>query len=93
MNLGGCLIWISLMECLDYIGCIHKIFRQFPTHGIGGIVKPFPLNKVKESQSLVTVINPAVKDPMDFPLIGVVQLDQWWWVYGSFGNLTRASGL
>ena len=39
MNLGGWLIWISLMECLDYVRCVCKVFRQFPTRGIGGVVK------------------------------------------------------
>ena len=29
MNLGGWLIWVSLMECLDHIGCIHKVFGWF----------------------------------------------------------------
>src|SRR5882724_10613092 len=37
------------------------------------------------------LINPAVQDPMDFPLVRVIQLDWWWWVYGSVGILTRAS--
>jgi len=49
MDLGGQLIWIGLMECLDYIRCIHKVFGQFTTHGIQGVVKPFPLNEVRES--------------------------------------------
>jgi len=38
-------------------------------------------------------INPTVQDPMYFPLVGVIQHDRWWWVYGSVGNFTRASGL
>ena len=92
MSLGGWLIWISLVECLDHIRCIHKVFGWFPTQCVRGVVKPFPFNKVEQSQSLVIAINPAVKDPMDFPLIGVIQLDQWWWVYCSVGYLTRASG-
>jgi len=68
MNLGGQLIWISMIECLDYIGCVHNVFGQFPTFGIGGIVKPFPLNKVKElsgfvqsNTRLLTDLNPLPK--------------------------------
>jgi len=60
---------------------------------ITGVVKPFPFNKVKVSQPLAMAIKPAVEDLIDFPLIGVIQLDQWWWVYCSVGDLTRASGL
>jgi len=93
MNLGGQLIWISLVECLDYIGCIRKVFRWFPTCCIGGVVKSFPLNQVKEPQSLAMMVNSAVKDPRDFPLIGVIQFNQWQWVYSSVGDITRASGL
>jgi len=44
INLGGWLIWISLMEHLDYIRCVLKMFVQFLTHGIRDIVKPFPLD-------------------------------------------------
>src|SRR5882724_3410850 len=36
-------------------------------------------------------IHPAVQDPMNFPLVGIIQLDRWWRVYGSVGDLTRAS--
>jgi len=39
------------------------------------------------------MVNPAVKNLMDFPLVGVGQLDWWQGVYGSVGDLTRASGL
>src|SRR5882724_1753330 len=28
---------------------------------------------------------------MNIPFVGVLQLDQWQWVYGSVGDLTRAS--
>ena len=69
------------------------MFRWFPAHCVWGIVKPFPFDKVEEPQSLAMAINPAVEDPMDFPLIRVIQLDRWQGVYGSIGNLTRASGL
>jgi len=69
MNLGGQLIWISLVEQMDDIGCVGKMFRWFPTCGIQGIVKPFPLDKAMEPQSLAMVINPAVEDLMDFPLV------------------------
>src|SRR5882724_8833144 len=82
-----------MMECLDNVGCICEVFRRFPTCGIGGVVESSPLDQVKQSRPLATAINPAVQDPMNFPLIGVVQLDRWWWIYGSVGNLTRASGL
>src|SRR5882724_4604891 len=93
MGSGSWLVWIGLMECLDNVGCVRKVFRQFPTRGIRGVVEAFPLDQVKQSRLLVTAINPAVQDPVNFPLIGVVQLDRWWWVYGSVGDLTRASGL
>ena len=81
------------MECLDYVRCIRKVFRQFPTRGIGGVVKTLPLDEVKQPGSFVMTVNPTVKNPMDFPLIGVVQLNRWWGVYGSVGDLTRTSGL
>ena len=71
MNLGGQLIWISLVECLDYIRCIHKVFGWFPTCGIR-CVKPLPFDKVEQPQSPAMAINPAVKDLMDFPLIRVI---------------------
>ena len=93
MNLEGRLIWISLVECLDHIWGICQVFRWFPTCCIRSIVKPFPFDKVQKPRPLVMMVNPAVKDPMDFPLIGVVQLDRGWGVYGSVGDLTRASGL
>ena len=67
---------------------LHLVHSQ----GVGGVVKPFPFNEVKESGSLATMIKPAVEDLIDFPLIGVIQLDQWWWVYCSVGDLTRGSG-
>jgi len=51
------------------------------------------INKVKQSQPLAMMVDSAVKNPMDFPLIGVIQLNQWQRVYGSVGDLTRASGL
>jgi len=56
-DLGGWLLWISLVECMDNVGCIHQVFGQFPTCGIRGIVKPFPLNEVKEPQSLAMAVN------------------------------------
>jgi len=93
MDSRSWLVWIGLMECLDNIGCVHKVFRRFPTHGIGGVVKAPPLDQVKESRPLAMVIDPTVQDPMNFPLVGVPQLDWWWRVYGSVGDLTRASGL
>ena len=68
-NSGGWLIWTSLMEHFDHVWCIHQVFGQFPACHIWGIVKPFPFNKVKQPQSFVMVINPAVKDLMDFPLM------------------------
>jgi len=69
MNSGGWLIWISLVEHLDHMWCVHKAFGWFPYRGIKGIVKPFPFNKVQQPQSLAMAINPAIKDLMDFPLI------------------------
>ena len=69
MNLWGWLIWISLMECLDYVRCVHQVFGGFPTHCVWGIVKPFPFDEIKEPWPLATLINPAVQDLMDFPLI------------------------
>src|SRR5882724_6079475 len=87
------LIWVGMMECLDNVGCVCEVFRQFPTCGVGGVVESFPFDQVKQSRPLVTAINPAVQDLMNFPLIRVIQLDWWWWVHGSVGDLTRASGL
>src|SRR5882724_7450929 len=49
LNSGSWLIWVSLMECLDHIGCIRKVFWWFPTHCIWGVVKSFPLDKVQQS--------------------------------------------
>jgi len=60
---------------------------------VGSVVKPFPLNKVKQSGSLAMTVNSAVKNLMDLPLVRVIQLDWWQGVYGSVGNLTRTSGL
>jgi len=45
MKLGGQLIWMSLVECLEYIGCICEVFRWFTTCCVGGIVKSFPLDQ------------------------------------------------
>jgi len=81
------------MEGLDYIGCIRQVFRRFPACCVGSVVKSFPLNQIEEAQSLATTVDPAVQDPMDLPLIGVVQLDWGWGVYGPVGDPTRASGL
>jgi len=81
------------MECLDHVGCISKVFGRFPAHGIRGVVKPFPFDEVQQSQPLMMVIKPAVQDLIDFPLIRVIQLNQWWGVYCSVGDLTRDSGL
>ena len=92
-NLGGQLVWVILVECLDYIGCIHQVFRGFPTHCIWDIVKPFPFSEIKEPWPLAMTIKSTVEDLMNLPLVRVIQLDQWWWVYGSVGNLTGASGL
>src|SRR5882724_5446402 len=93
MNLGGWLIWVSLVECLDYIGCIGKVFRWLPTHHIGSVVKSFPLHKIQQARPFVMTIDPAVQDPVDFPLVGVLQLNWWWRFYGPVRNPTRASGL
>src|SRR5882724_4943891 len=93
MDSGSRLVWIGLMECLDNIGCVRKVFRRFPTRGVGGVVEAFPLDQVKQSRPLATAINTTVQDLVNFPLIGVVQLNRGWWVYGSVGDLTRASGL
>ena len=49
MGSGSRLVWIGLMECLDNVGCVHKVFGRFPTHGIGSVVEPFPLDQVKQS--------------------------------------------
>jgi len=72
MKLGGWLIWISLVECPDYFGCIHKVFGWFPTHGVGCVLKSLPFDKVEQPQSPAMAINPAVKNLMDFPLIRVI---------------------
>jgi len=48
MNLGGRLIWISLVECLDHIWCINEVFGWFPTCGIRGVVKPSPFDEVEQ---------------------------------------------
>ena len=92
MNLGGQFIWISLVECFDHVRCIHKVFRWFPTHCIWGVVKSFQFDEVEQPWSLVIVIHPTVKYLIDLPFIGVIQLDWWQWIYGSVGDLTRASG-
>src|SRR5882724_3003490 len=93
MNLGGRLSWVSLVECMDCVGCLHKVFGWFPTRGIRGVVEYFPFDQIEQSSPLVTTIDPAVQDPMDFPLIRVLQLDWRWWVQDSVGDLTRTSGL
>ena len=49
MGSGSWLVWIGLMEGLDNIGCVCKVFRQFPTRGVGGVVEAFPLDQVKQS--------------------------------------------
>ena len=41
----------------------------------------------------MTVVELAIEDLMDFPLVGVVQLNWGWWVCDSVGDLTSASGL
>ena len=46
------------------------MFRWFPACGVGGIVKPFPFDKIKQPQSFAMVIHSAVEDLMDFPFIG-----------------------
>jgi len=91
-ELRGWLSWISLGNAGPRQG-IGKVFVRFPTHCVGVLSNPFQLDKVQSVRPLAMVINPAVQDPMKLPLSGVVQLDQWWWVYGSVGNLARASGL
>src|SRR5882724_11343187 len=30
MDSGSRLVWIGLVECLDNVRCVHKVFRQFP---------------------------------------------------------------
>ena len=92
-NLGGRLIWICLMECLDYVGCIGEVFRWFPACGIGGVVKPLPFDEIQQTQPLMMAIKTAVKDLIDFPLIRVIQLNWWRWIDHSTGDLTRASEL
>ena len=57
MNLGGRLIWISLMECMDHVRCVGKVFGQFPVHGVEGVVKPSPLDEVKQSGPPATAVN------------------------------------
>ena len=49
MNLGGQLSWVSLVECLDHFGCICQVFGWFPTCHVGGVIKPFPLNKIQQA--------------------------------------------
>src|SRR5882724_4060657 len=93
MNLGGWIMWISLVECSDHIRCILQVFRWLPTCCIGGVVKSFPLDQVKQARSFVPMIDPTVQDPMDFPFVGVVQLDWWWGCCGPVGDLTTTSGL
>ena len=93
MNLGGQLSWVSLVERMDHVGCIHKVFGWFPTRGIRGVVESFPFDQIEQSLPLVTTINPAVQDLIDFPLVRVLQLNWWWWVHDSVGDLTRTSGL
>src|SRR5882724_5861865 len=85
MNSGSRLIWIGMMECLDHVRCIREVFGWFPTCCVRGIVKPFPLHEIQQTCPLAMPIDPAVKDPMNFPLVGIVQLDQWWWVYDLLG--------
>jgi len=69
MNLGGRLIWIILMECLDHVGCIGKVFRWFPACGIRGVVEPFPLDEIEQPQPVAMAVESAVKDPINLPLI------------------------
>ena len=59
----------------------------------GGVVESFTLDKVQQPWPLVMAINSAVQDPMNLPLIGVVQFDRRWWIDHPVGDLTRASVL
>ena len=40
---------ICHMECLDQVGHICNVFRWFPVHCIGCVVKPFPLDKIEQA--------------------------------------------
>ena len=34
-----------------------------------GVIKPFPLNKVEQSQPFAMAVKPAVQNPIKFPLV------------------------
>jgi len=85
VNLGERLIWISLMECLDQVGCMCKVFRWFPAHFIRGVVKSLPLDKLEQAWTFATMVELAVDDPTNFPLVRIVQLNWWRWVNCSVG--------
>ena len=92
-DLRSGLVWVHLMESLDQVGCIGKMFGWFPTCCVGGVVEALPLDQVEQPPPFAMPMDLAVEDPMDLPLVGVVQLNWWRWVDDSVGGLTRASGL
>jgi len=64
-NLGR---WLVRIHQMNQIGCICKVFRQFPAGCIGCVVKSLPFDQVKQTQPFVIVVKPAVEDPIDLPL-------------------------
>src|SRR5467141_3923527 len=92
-DLGQWPVGMCLMKSLDHGGRVGKVFGWFPACCIWGIVKPFPLDQVEQARALATVIKLAVEDPIDLPLVGIGQLDWWWWVDYLVGDTTRNSGL
>src|SRR5882672_7339224 len=91
--LGQWPVGMCLMKSLDQGGRVGKVFGWFPACCIRGIVEPFPFNQVEEAWALVMVIELAVEDPIDLPLIIISQLNWWWWVDYPVGDTTRTSGL
>jgi len=61
MNLGGQLIWISLVEFLDHIWCVSMVFRCSQLVALGVLLNP-SIRQGKAAQSFAMVINPAVED-------------------------------
>jgi len=92
MDSRSWLVWIGLMNVWTHWVRSRGV-QAVPNLWHWGCCRTPPLDQVKESRPLATAINPTVQDPMNFPLVGVPQLDWWWRVYGSVGDLTRASGL
>jgi len=62
------------------------VFRRFPAGCVRSVVKPFPFDEVKQTQTLVTMIELAVQDPIDLPLIWTIQIISGGGLTTLFGN-------